>query len=115
MENNNRINVVALSNYSEYDSSKCRNGGAYGYDYIYTYSRDSDSFMYEWMTTCELVPDAEASSGYSLEQVLADMADFIRRNANTPNCTIYVNGICVWESTPIGSHDMDESGLYFNE
>lgn len=115
MENNNRINIVALSDYSEYDSSKCRNGGAYGYDYIYTYSRDSDSFMYEWMTTCELVPDTEASSGYSIEQVLADMADFIRSNANTPNCTVYVNGICIWESTPSENMDVNTSNYFLED
>ena len=84
----NRINVVALDDYSEYNEDKCRNGGAYGYDDIFTYSPENDSFTWESFSTCELTPDSEPSDGYLLLEVLAEMADFIRRNANTPNCTV---------------------------
>ena len=111
----NRVNVITLSDYSEYVEGKHRNGGAYGYDCIYTYNRDTDSFTYEWTTTSELMSDDEPSGNYSLTQVLAYMANFIRRNANTPNCTVYINGTVVWESTPIDSYDIDNSDLYFDE
>ena len=111
----NRINTITLADYSEYDEHKYRNGGAYGYDDIFTYSPENDSFTWESFSTCELTPDSEPSEGYSLFKVLAEMADFIRRNANTPNCTVYVNGTIIWESTPIDSHDIDESGLYLDE
>ena len=111
----NRINVVTLADYSEYDSDKCRNGGAYGYGDIFTYSPENDSFTWESISTCELMPNSEMLDGYSLLEVLAEMANFIRCNANIPNCTVYVNGTVIWESTPIDSHDIDESSLYFDE
>lgn len=119
MKNNNiesnRINVITLADYSQFVDGKHRNGGCYGYDCIYTYNRDTDSFTYEWTTTSELISDDEPSGNYSLTQVLAYMANFIRRNANTPNCTVYVNGTVIWESIGIDSHDIDESGLYLDE
>lgn len=43
----NTINTITLSDYSEYDEHKCRNGGAYGYDDIFTYSPENDSFTWE--------------------------------------------------------------------
>ena len=112
---NNRINVITLSDYSEYIESKHRNDDPYGYDYIYTYNRDTDSFTYEWTTTSELISDDGPSGNYSLTQVLAYMANFIRRNANISGCTVYVNGTVIWESTPVYSQDINESGLYFDE
>lgn len=112
---NNRINVITLSDYSEYVEGKHRNGGTYGYDCIYTYNRDTDSFTYEWTTTSELISDDKPSGNYSLTQVLAYMANFIRRNANIPDCTVYINGTVIWESTPIDSQDIDESSLYLDE
>ena len=111
----NTINTITLSDYSEYDSSKCRNGGAYGYDDIFTYSPENDSFTWESFLTCELTSDGLVSDGYSLLEVLAEMTDFIRRNANTPNCTVYINGTVIWESTSIDSHNIDESGLYLED
>lgn len=115
MNNSNKIYIITLSDYSEYDSSKCRNGGAYGYDDIFTYSPKNDSFTWESFSTCELTPDSEPSNGYSLFEVLAEMADFISRNADSKNCTVYINGIIIWESTPISSQDIDNSGLYLDD
>ena len=111
----NKINTITLSDYSEYNEHKCRNGGAYGYDDIFTYSPENDSFTWESFSTCELTPNSESSDGYSLLEILAETANFIRCNTNIPNCTVYVNGTVIWESTPIDSHDIDESSLYFDE
>lgn len=111
----NRINMITLSDYSEYVEGKHRNGGAYGYDAIYTYSPNTDSFTYKWTTTYELMSDDEPSGNYSLIQVLADMADFISRNADSKNCTVYINGAIIWESTPIDSYDIDNSDLYLDD
>lgn len=111
----NRINVVTLADFSEYIYGKHRNGGAYGYDDTFKYSPENDSFTWESLSTCELTPDSELSDGYSLFEVLAEMADFIRRNANTPDCAVYINGIVVWESTPIDSYNIDNSNLYLDE
>lgn len=115
MNNNNKIYMVTLSDYSEYVEGKHRNGGAYGYDCIYTYNRDTDSFTYEWTTTNELMPDDEPSGSYSLAQVLADVADFISRNTDSKNCIVYINGAIIWESTSIDFQDIDNSGLYLDD
>lgn len=112
---NNKIYMVTLSNYSEYIEGKHRNGGAYGYDYTYMYNRDTDSFTYERTTTCELIPDDKPSGSYSLTQVLSEVADFISRNADSENCIVYINGVIIWESTPIDSYDIDNSNLYLDE
>lgn len=111
----NNINVITLSDYSEYVEGKHLNGGCYGYDEIYTYSPDMDCFVFEWFTTSELIPDGVLQSKFTLEDIIFEMAEFIRHNANTPNCTVYINGIVIWESTPIDSHDIDEIGLYLDE
>ena len=111
----NTINTIILSDYSEYDEHKCRNGGAYGYDYIYTYDYDSNSFSYEWTTTSELIPDSEPSGSYSLSDVLTEMSDFIRGYANFKNCAVYVNGVCVWESTPVENMDVDTSNYFLED
>lgn len=111
----NRINVITLSDYSEYIDGKHRNSGAYGYDEVFTYSPENHSFTYEWFSTCELTPDHEPSGAYSLAEVLAEMADFIRSNANTSNCTVYVNGAVVWTSTPIENTDIDTSDYFLED
>lgn len=115
MNNNNKIYMVTLSDYSEYVEGKHRNGGAYGYDCIYTYNRDTDSFTYEWTTTNELMPDDEPSGSYSLTQVLTDVADFISRNADSKNCIVYINGVRVWESTPQENIDIDMSDYFLED
>lgn len=101
MNNNNKIYMVTLSDYSEYIEGKHRNGGGYGYDAIYKYDCDTDSFTYKWTTTSELMSDDEPSGNYSLAQVLSDVADFISRNTDSKNCIVYINGIIIWKSTPI--------------
>lgn len=115
MNNNNKIYMVTLSDYSEYDSSKCRNGGAYGYDYVYTYNRDTESFTYKWMTTCELIPDEISPEPYSLIEVLAEMANFIRSHADISKCSVYVNGIVVWNSTLLENMDVDMFNYFLDE
>lgn len=105
----NRIDSIALSDYSEYIEGKHRNGGAYGYDEVYTYSPDMDCFVFEWFTTSELTPDGTSQGKFTLEDVMFEVADFVRHNANSPNCTVYVNGVAVWESTPSEDVDVDTS------
>lgn len=84
----NRINMIIMSDYSEYSD---------GCEYIYTYNRDTDSFTYKWTSATELMSD-EPFRNYSLTQVLVDMADFISLNANLKNCTVSINGTVIWES-----------------
>ena len=111
----NRINTITLADYSQFVDGKHRNGGCYGYDTIYTYSPEQDRFTREWCTTCELTPDGEPVDGYPLYAAISELIDFVRQSADTPNCAVYVNDVCVWESTPIDSHDIDESSLYLDE
>ena len=111
----NKINSITLSDYSEYIEGKHRNGGAYGYDSIYTYNRDTGSFTYEWTTTSELMSDDEPSGNYSLIQVLVDTVDFISRNADSKNCAVYINGVKIWESTPSENMDVDTSNYFLDE
>lgn len=112
---NNRINVITLADYSQYINGKHRNGGAYGYDVIYTYNPDKNSFTREWTTTCELTSEEEPVDGFSLDAAISELAEFVSRFADAPNCTVYINGICVWESIGVDSHDIDNSNLYLDE
>lgn len=110
----NTIKMISLVDYSEYKEDKCRNGGAYGYDDVYIYDRDTDSFMCKSVSTCELTPVSE-SYGYTLADVLYEMADFIRRNTNIPGCAAYVDGVVVWKSIPGYCQDIDQSELYLDD
>ena len=112
---NNRIHTITLADYSQFVDGKHRNGGSYGYDVIYTYSPEQDKFTREWCTTCELTPGEEPIGGYSLDAALSEMADFVRQFADAPNCTVYINGVVIWESTPIDSQDIDKSSLYLDD
>ena len=115
MKNNNRINTITLADYSQFVDGKHRNGGCYGYDVIYTYSPEQDRFTREWFTTCELTPDEEPVDGYSLDAALSEMADFIHQFADAPNCTVYINGIVVWTSTPQENMNVDTSNYFLDE
>lgn len=112
---NNRINTITLADYSQYVDGKHRNGGCYGYDVIYTYNPEKNSFTREWITTCELTPDENPVDGFSLDAAISEMIDFARQFVNAPDCTIYVNGICVWTSTPSENTDIDTSDYFLDE
>lgn len=112
---NNKIYTITLADYSQFVDGKHRNGGCYGYDVIYTYSPEQDRLTREWCTTCELTPEEEPVEGFSLDAAISELAEFVSQFADAPNCTVYINGIVVWESTPIDSYDIDNSNLYLDE
>lgn len=110
----NTVKMISLVDYSEYREDKCRNGGAYGYDDVYIYDKDTDSFTCKSVSTCELTPVSE-SYGYILADVLYEVANFIHNNINTPGCAAYVDGVVIWKSIPAYCQDIDQSDLYLDE
>lgn len=112
----NRISTIRLADYSQFVDGKHRNGGCYGYDVIYTYSPEQDRFTREWCTTCELTPeDEEPDDGYPLYSAISELVDFVRQFVDTPNCAVYINDVCVWESTPIENMDVDISNYFLED
>ena len=107
----NKTNTVILANYSQYVDGKDRNGGCYGSDEIYTWNPETGYYVYEWFTTCELVPNSEPVKNIPLQEVLHDIADFIRNHADVPDCTVYVNGIAVWESNSVDVESYDDNNI----
>lgn len=111
----NKINSIVLSDFSEYVEGKHLNGGCYGYDEIYKYSPEMDCFVFKWFTTSELIPEGVLQSKFTLEDVIFEMAEFIRNNADNSNCTVYINGTAVWTSTPSEKTDVDTSNYFLDE
>lgn len=97
---------IIMSNYDKFIDGKHRNGGAYGYDTVFTL-REDGTYERVCTSTSELSPD-EITSGWTADKVGNMIANFINWHVIDNDCRVVIDGVTVWHSYKESAIEWDE-------